>query len=178
MVKKVKIYFAAPLFSEADRMFNLFVYNKMNEALSAKGIKDKVETYIPQLNEAINDKNSYASAEDIVMADGKELESSDIFIALLDNEDSGVALEAGMAFATQKPMIGLWTDSRQLGGDNEKKLSAVKEIGQNQFAYINLMLSGLFLLSKGLYNDVDEFVSEIVEEVECQLNHVENGENA
>lgn len=155
-----KIYFAAPLFSEADKMFNAHVYSRLREVLDMWGGYD-IEIYFPQDNKSINDKNAYASAQDITNADYNELSESDIFIALLDGEDSGVALEAGIAYERGIPMFGLWTDARQLGGDNQQKLDAIKNIGQNQFMYINLMLSGLFLNRNGLYGNVSDFVSAI-----------------
>lgn len=140
---KPKVYFAAPLFSEQDRLYNKHVYDLLLEEMEERGLE--ADIYLPQNNEDINDKNSYASAVDILKADFDKLSESDIFVALLDGEDSGVAFEAGVAYTLGMPMIGMWTDVRQQGGDNEDKIKALTKIGENQFAYINLMLSGAFL---------------------------------
>lgn len=160
--KKLKVYFASPLFTLQDQMFNLNVYEQILGRIKGLGLEDKVEIYLPQLNEAINDKDAYASAEDILEADCEELRASDLMLGLLDGEDSGVALEAGIAHERGIPMLGLWTDSRQQGGTNQRKLDAVKDIGQNQFMYINLMLSGAFLASGGIESSKEVFVEEAV----------------
>lgn len=159
--KALKIYFASPLFSLQDKIFNESLYETLVVCLADRGIL--ADIYLPQLNEAINDKEAYASAEDILEADCNELRSSDLMIALLDGEDSGVALETGIAHERGIPLVGLWTDSRQSGGTNQKKLDAVKEIGQNQFMYINLMLSGAYLASEGIYSDIPPFVDKVLD---------------
>lgn len=157
----LKIYFASPLFSLQDRLFNESMYQTLVAVLEERNIN--ADVYLPQLNEAINDKEAYASAEDILKADCDELRSSDLMIALLDGEDSGVALETGIAHERGIPLVGLWTDSRQSGGTNQKKLDAVKDIGQNQFMYINLMLSGAYLASEGIYSEIDTFIDKTVD---------------
>lgn len=160
--KKLKVYFASPLFTLQDQTFNLQLHDRILDRVQGLGLGDKVVIYLPQLNEAINDKDAYASAEDILKADCEELRSSDLMIALLDGEDSGVALETGIAHERGIPLLGLWTDSRQKGGTNQKKLDAVKEIGQNQFMYINLMLSGAYLASEGILETPEDFITETV----------------
>lgn len=160
-VAPLKIYFASPLFSLQDLLFNASLYENLVDSLADRNII--ADVYLPQNNDSINDKEAYASAEDILKADCDELRSSDLMIALLDGEDSGVALETGIAHERGIPLVGLWTDSRQSGGTNQKKLDAVKDIGQNQFMYINLMLSGAYLASGGIYNDPNNFIEKIVD---------------
>ena len=132
----MKIYFANDLFNDATLMYNEHVVSKIEEELP------DVEVYLPQRNDAINDKTQYADSLTIVKADYEELEDSDVLVAVIDSDDSGVALEVGMFYMINKPIIGIYTDTRRIAFGNEKKKEALDTIGENQVAYINLMLTG------------------------------------
>ena len=88
----MKVYFANDLFNEATLMYNEHVVSNIEEEIS------NVEVYLPQRNEAINDKTQYADSLDIVKADYGQLEDSDVLVAVIDSDDSGVALEIGMFY--------------------------------------------------------------------------------
>ena len=79
MKNKLKVYFASPLFTDMERDYNKkvvdFLRNKM---------KDSLDIYLPQENDAINDKSGYADSQMIAIADTKELLESDLLIAVLD----------------------------------------------------------------------------------------------
>ena len=68
MKNKLKVYFASPLFTDMERDYNKkavdFLRNKM---------KDSLDIYLPQENDAINDKSGYADSQMIAIADTKEL---------------------------------------------------------------------------------------------------------
>lgn len=132
----MKIYFANDLFNDATLMYNEHVVSKIEEEIP------DVEVYLPQRNDAINDKTQYADSLTIVKADYEQLEDSDVLVAVIDSDDSGVALEIGMFYMMNKPIIGIYTDTRRIAFGNEKKKEALDTIGENQVAYINLMLSG------------------------------------
>lgn len=74
----MKIYFANGLFSEADRMFNAFVVDKIRKMSS------DIEVYLPQENDDINDKTKFADSVKIAEEDNKELLSSDLVVAVLE----------------------------------------------------------------------------------------------
>lgn len=153
-----KIYFASGLFSEADRMYNAHVVSKLREALD-----NDVEIYLPQENTDINDKSKYADSTMIAEADFKHLDESDLIVATLDGIEyaQGRCVEIGYAYAKGIPVIGLWTDSRQQGADVQEKLDALQDIGESQFAYINLMLIGAIKLNGTVVNSVDGLVNEV-----------------
>ncbi|HZK01009.1 MAG TPA: nucleoside 2-deoxyribosyltransferase [Tissierellaceae bacterium] len=132
----MKIYFANDLFNDATLMYNEAVVQEIEKELP------DVEIYLPQRNEAINDKTQYADSLAIVKADYEELEDSDVLVAVIDSDDSGVALEVGMFYMMNKPIIGIYTDTRRVAFGNEQKKDALDTIGENQVAYINLMLTG------------------------------------
>ena len=133
----MKVYFANSLFNDSDLMYNEKVVGEIREAFDGD-----IDVYNPMENEAINDKTQYADSLDIVKADYEQLEDSDVLVAVIDSDDSGVALEIGMFYMMNKPIIGIYTDTRRIAFGNEKKKEALDTIGENQVAYINLMLSG------------------------------------
>lgn len=132
----MKIYFANDLFNDATLMYNEHVVSKIEEELP------DVEVYLPQRNDAINDKTQYADSLTIVKADYEELEDSDVLVAVIDSDDSGVALEIGMFYMMNKPIIGIYTDTRRIAYGNEQKKEAIDILGENQIAYTNLMVIG------------------------------------
>lgn len=164
MTKK-RMYFANDLFNEATRDYN----EKIAQAIE-KQFGDKLSLYLPQRNMGINDKNAYADAQMIADADYNELSNSDFLLAILDSQDFGVGLEIGIMYEQKKPIIGVYTDVRQQGADNPKKIQALKEIGQNQFPYLNLMASGLILNNGFLVNNTDDLLNKI----EIILNQIDN----
>ena len=153
-MEKVKIYFGSPLFSEMEKDYN---------AKLAKIIRERfedIEMYVPQENEAINDKSGYADSLMIAEADTKELLSSDILIAIMDGQvmDVGLASEIGVAYQAGIPIIGLYTDPRQGVFGNKKKLDALDEIAESQFSYINLYTVGLVKKNGRVCGEMEEFL--------------------
>lgn len=152
-----KIYFASPLFSEMELMFNASVVAKIREAYP------EIVVYLPQENGEINDKQAYADSLEIANGDNEQLLSSDLVIAILDgiSVDVGVASEIGIAFAKGIPVIGVYTDSRQQGADNIKKINALKEVAENQFSYVNLYTVGLIKQNGVIVTNSNQAVEEI-----------------
>ncbi|WP_225047634.1 nucleoside 2-deoxyribosyltransferase [Lacticaseibacillus kribbianus] len=153
----MKLYFANGLFSQADFNYNQALVARLRQALPA------LDIYLPQENAAINDKQAYADAKMIAQADTDEVLASDLMIAVLDGPviDAGVASEIGVAYAKGIPILGLYTDSRQQGAGNAKKLAALAEIAENQFAYLNLYTVGLIKLNGAVYNTEDALIADL-----------------
>ena len=120
-----KIYFAAPLFSQADFHYNALLVDQIRQAYP------EYEVFLPQEQGEINDKNKYADSKMIAKLDADAVLESDLIIALLDGVsiDAGVASEVGIAYQADIPMLGLFTDSRQLGATNQDKLDALQVVG-------------------------------------------------
>ena len=133
----MKLYFANDLFNDATLAYNEMVVREIEEVFQNLNI------YLPQRNEVINDKTAYANSKMIADADLEELYDSDILIAVLDSDDSGVALEVGAFEHTQRPIIGIYTDTRRVAFGNEQKKDALDELGENQVSYTNLMVAGV-----------------------------------
>lgn len=144
----MKLYFSAPLFAASDLRYNAELVASIRQQYP------QLEIYLPQENAAINDKSAYADSKMIALADTEKVLESDLMIALLDGLtiDAGVASEIGVAYAKGIPVLGLYTDSRQQGADNQQKLAALQTVAENQFHYVNLYTVGLIKLNGEIYS--------------------------
>lgn len=154
-------YLANGLFSQADRMFNEFIAETLREDI------EDLDLYLPQENFGINDKNAYADSKMIANGDNEKLLNSDFLIAVIDGVeiDSGVACEIGVATILDVPTFALYTDTRQLGRDNQKKINAlIKDATESQFFYRNLYVIGNIKNSGGgIYSSIADVVEAIKE---------------
>lgn len=152
-----KIYFASPLFSDMERLYNEMVVAKIRETYP------DFDIFVPQEQMGINDKNAYADAKTIAKYDTDALLSSQLVIAVLDGAsiDVGVATEIGVAYQAGIPIVGLYTDSRQQGATNQKKLDALQELAESQFSYINLYTVGLIKMNGVIVDNLESLLLEI-----------------
>lgn len=155
-----KIYFGGPLFAESERMYNEYVVEKIRETY-----RGQVEVYLPQENDAINDKTSYANSLAIVRGDNAYLEKADLLIAVLDgvNPDSGLSAELGYFYSFERPILGLYTDTRQGTFGNQDKIKALDEIAESQFSYVNLYTVGLVKERGTIYRSADDLVKALAQ---------------
>ncbi|MGN7479772.1 nucleoside 2-deoxyribosyltransferase [Solibacillus silvestris] len=154
----MKAYLANGLFSIGDRYVNELLAREIRAAIPS------IELYVPQENDAINDKNAYANSLAIAEADLSSLKESDVLIAVIDGVeiDSGVAAEIGAFSMLNRPIIALFSDVRQLGRTNSKKIDALIEDGtENQFIYRNLFVVGLIKQNGAIVSTVGEAVEQV-----------------
>jgi nucleoside 2-deoxyribosyltransferase len=159
----MKGYLANGLFSIGDRLTNQLIASRL------RFITNKVDLYVPQENDAINDKTQYADSIAIAKADTEKLMESDFLIAVIDGIeiDSGVAAEIGMFATTGKPIFALFTDVRQLGRDNAEKIDAlIEDATENQFVYRNLFVIGLIKQTEGgIFSEIEDLVQAVKEKI-------------
>ena len=158
--KKVKIYIASSFFSDPVFMWTEWLAKELREEFG-----DRVELYVPQENDEINDKENGGSDIDIYEADIQDqLLTSDMLIANMDGVeiDSGVAGEILSASTHNEledktiKIIGLTTDMRY-GAD-----------GDDHF-YINKMVVGAVkkwgTFITGKPHNREEYLKQIKDEV-------------
>jgi nucleoside 2-deoxyribosyltransferase len=114
----VLIYFAGPLFSEAERRFNL----ALTQRLEALGY----EVFLPQRDGAERDRPPYDAMtpeerrQAMFRLDRSRILDSDVFLFVLDGRvpDEGACVELGIAHCQkylqngEKLLLGLHTDTR------------------------------------------------------------------
>jgi nucleoside 2-deoxyribosyltransferase len=100
----MKIYFAGPLFTAAERTFNRRVRDLLEK-------KYKHEVWLPQEHEPRK-----RGAKEIFLMDVSGLDSCDVVVANMDgpDPDSGTCWECGYAYK-KKPVVVYRTDFRASG---------------------------------------------------------------
>lgn len=100
----MKLYFAGPLFTTPERTWNAEVV----AALRAAGH----EVFLPQEKEPGKD------AAGIFATDVGGIDWADVLVAIMDgpDPDSGTSWEVGYAYGSQKPIVLVRTDFRDLAG--------------------------------------------------------------
>jgi nucleoside 2-deoxyribosyltransferase len=111
MGSKKQIYLAGPLFSKAERDFNIYLKDRLVEM----GFK----VFLPQVDGEDNlSSRMHEKQMCIFENDIRGIDESDIILAVLDggsDVDSGTAWEMGYAYARGKKVLGLKTDFRTFG---------------------------------------------------------------
>lgn len=92
-MNKIKVYLAGGMFCEADRMYNAYLAERIRERFG-----DRIDLYVPQENQSINDKTKCADSHAIFWGDYNRLKNTDIFIARIDGDipPSGTSAEIGI----------------------------------------------------------------------------------
>lgn len=112
------IYVAAPLFSEAERRYNL----DLTQKLEASGFR----VFLPQRDGVERDKQPYDAMtpeerrQAMFDLDRSRIIASDVFLFVLDGRvpDEGACVELGIAYCqkwlqnSERLLVGLHTDSR------------------------------------------------------------------
>ena len=112
------IYFAAPLFCQAEKAFNLQLTGKLEERgfIVFLPQRDGVDSNNPPYNEMTNDE----LRQSIFAVDQEKILEADVFLIVLDGRvpDEGACVALGIAYGQKhflqrdKLLIGLRTDSR------------------------------------------------------------------
>ncbi|MCI7238146.1 MAG: nucleoside 2-deoxyribosyltransferase [Anaerococcus sp.] len=141
----MKIYLGCDLFTEGQRLQAKKVQGALEEEFG-----DAIDLYNPADNDEINDKEAgFASTYQILLGDYERLKESDLLIGLMDTKDLGLAAEMGIAFQLGIPIFQLYTDIRLAGNDKDDKLEEIKkDVFQNDFLYINKLVTGLSYADK------------------------------
>jgi nucleoside 2-deoxyribosyltransferase len=141
----VLIYFAAPLFCQAERDFNLKLTKKLEE--------NGFSVFLPQrdgveLSEALfKDMTEQERCKHIFTVDRNEILKADIVLFVFDGRvpDEGVCVELGMAYENkgingkEKLLIGFLADMRVFAEGfklNAMLMGALDELVDNEHALI------------------------------------------
>lgn len=118
-----QIYLAAPLFSDAERAYNLEVAGLLR--------KNYFDVFLPQ---ETSDNPGTRNTEEqgrIFTVNLNALKAADMVVAVIDgaDADSGTSWEMGFASALGKKVIGIRTDFRRAGGHERVNLMLEESSG-------------------------------------------------
>jgi nucleoside 2-deoxyribosyltransferase len=110
---KKQIYLAGPLFSQAERDFNVLLRDRLVEM--------GFSVFLPQEDGKDTESGRMEERQkNIFDNDVRGIDGSDIVLAVLDggsDVDSGTAWEMGYSYAKGIPVLGLKTDFRTFGDE-------------------------------------------------------------
>lgn len=122
----MKVYIAAPLYSQGEKDFNL----KIDTLIRSWGY----DTFLPQRDGGIvalmpDIVEGMPKEEYVFKTDIKNMADSDVFLFLLDGRvpDEGACVALGNSYANHKHCVGYKTDIRSLCGDDNLMIKMALE---------------------------------------------------
>lgn len=163
----MRVYLAGPIFTYGDLLRNTEWANKLRTAFP------DMDLYSPVENTAINGvegKKKFAGSKEIAKGDNDRLDNTDLLIACIDGDvlPSGTCAEIGkfhekIARGDHKYMIGICTDNRQCYYTHsaEKDAGGAASLGEQQYCYQNLYVTGLIKQYGKLVYTIEEVIDYI-----------------
>lgn len=165
----MKIYLAGPIFTYGDLLRNTEWAKKIRDAIPG------VDLYSPVENTDINGvegKKKFAGSQEIANGDNIRLNKTDILIACIDGDvlPSGTCAEIGkfhekIERGDHKYIVGICTDNRQmyLTHSEAKNAGGAAALGEQQYSYQNLYVTGLIKQGGILVSNIDDAITFIKE---------------
>ena len=170
---KFNAYLAGPIFTYGDLLRNTEWAAKLRAAFP------EMDLYSPVENTDINGvegKKKFADSRMIASADNARLDRTDILIACIDGDvlPSGTCAEIGkfhekIARGDRKFIVGICTDNRQcaLTHSEAKDLGGASGLGEQQYSYQNLYVTGLIKDGGVLVSNIEDAIREMRRAVHC-----------
>ena len=163
----MKAYLAGSIFYYGDLLRNTEWAAKLRSAFPG------MEVYSPVENTDINGvegKKKFAGSQEIANGDNIRLDETDILIACIDGDvlPSGTCAEIGkfhekIARGDPKLIVGICTDNRQcaLTHSKVKDEGGAVSLGEQQYSYQNLYVTGLIKQGGTLVSSIEEAIEAI-----------------
>lgn len=171
----MKIYLAGSIFYYGDVLRNTEWAAKIRAAIP------NVDLYSPIENSNINGtegKKKFAGSQEIANGDNIRLNNTDILIACIDGDvlPSGTCGEIGkfhekIERGDHKYIVGICTDNRQmyLTHSEAKNVGGAAALGEQQYSYQNLYITGLIKQGGILVSNIDDAIT-FIKEKESEFN--------
>lgn len=164
---KFNAYLAGGIFFYGDYLRNIEWAAKLREAFP------EMDLYSPVENTDINGvegKKKFADSQMVATADNARLDKTDILIACIDGDvlPSGTCAEIGkfhekIMRGDDKFIVGICTDNRQcfLTHSEEKDRGGAEALGEQQYSYQNIYVTGLIKDVGVLVTNIDDVIKTI-----------------
>lgn len=171
----MNIYLAGPIFFYGDYLRNIEWANKIRQAFPDAYLYSPVEN--TDIN-GVEGKKKFAGSQEIANGDNIRLDMTDVLIACIDGDvlPSGTCAEIGkfhekVMRGDNKYIIGICTDTRQCYNTHsaEKDMGGAASLGEQQYSYQNLYVTGLIKQAGTLVYNIDEVI-EILKEIQNRFN--------
>lgn len=168
----MRAYLAGPIFTYGDLLRNTEWAKKIREEIPG------IDLYSPVENTDINGvegKKKFADSKMVARADNLRLDFSDILFACIDGDvlPAGTCAEIGkfhekIARGDEKIMVGICTDNRQcyLTHSKEKDEGGCESLGEQQYSYQNIYVTGLIKEYGALVTNIDDAIQYVKSRLE------------
>lgn len=162
-------YLAGSIFYYGDLLRNTEWAGKLRKAFP------DLDLYSPVENTDINGvegKKKFAGSQLVANGDNQRLDNTDVLIACIDGDvlPSGTCAEIGKfhekwARGEHKLIVGICTDNRQcfLTHSEAKDIGGMESLGEQQYSYQNIYVTGLIKQAGVLVSNIDEAIDAIKE---------------
>ncbi len=163
----MRIYLAGPIFFYGDYLRNIEWANKIRTEFPDAYLYSPVEN--TEIN-GVEGKKKFAGSKEIADGDNQRLDNTDVLIACIDGDvlPSGTCAEIGVfrekiRRGDNKYLIGICTDTRQcyLTHSEAKDAGGAASLGEQQYSYQNLYVTGLIKQSGVLVSSIEEVIAEL-----------------
>lgn len=165
----MNVYLAGPIFTYGDLLRNTEWAKKIRDVIP------NINLYSPVENTDINGvegKKKFAGSQDIANGDNIRLNNTDVLLACIDGDvvPSGTSAEIGkfhekIARGEHKYIVGICTDNRQcyLTHSDAKNDGGASALGEQQYSYQNLYVTGLIKQGGILVSNIDDAITALKE---------------
>lgn len=163
----MRIYLAGPIFFYGDYLRNIEWANKIRAEFPDAFLYSPVEN--TEIN-GVEGKKKFAGSQEVANGDNSRLDTTDVLIACIDGDvlPSGTCAEIGrfsekIARGDDKIIIGICTDTRQcyITHSDAKDKGGRMSLGEQQYSYQNIYVTGLIKQSGVLVSDFDDVIKQL-----------------
>ncbi len=168
-MKKFNAYLAGPIFTYGDLLRNTEWAAKLRNAFPEMYLYSPVEN--TDIN-GVEGKKKFAGSKEVAAADNARLDKTDVLIACIDGDvlPAGTCAEIGkfhekITRGDNKCLVGICTDNRQcfLTHSEAKDAGGASSLGEQQYSYQNIYVTGLIKEYGVLVSNIDDVISAIKE---------------
>ena len=170
----MNIYLAGSIFYYGDVLRNTEWAAKIRAAIPGVDLYNPLEADF----NGLEGKKRFAGSQIIANGDNARLDETDVLIACIDGDvlPSGTCAEIGkfhekIARGDHKYIAGICTDNRQmyLTHSEAKNIGGASALGEQQYSYQNLYVTGLIKQAGVLVYTIDEVI-DFIRSVEGEFN--------
>lgn len=167
----MRVYLAGGIFFYGDYLRNIEWASKLRATFPEMYLYSPVEN--TDIN-GVEGKKKFAGSQEIANADNARLDNTDVLIACIDGDciPCGTASEIGkfhekIMRGDNKYIIGICTDTRQCYNTHSdaKDAGGAASLGEQQYSYQNLYVTGLIKQAGTLVYSIDEVI-EVLEQIQ------------
>lgn len=166
-MEQFSAYLAGPIFTYGDLLRNTEWAAKLREAFPGMDLYSPVEN--TDIN-GVEGKKKFAGSREVAGADNRRLDNTDVLIACIDGDvlPAGTCAEIGkfhekIARGDRKYVVGICTDNRQcfLTHSDAKDAGGAAALGEQQYSYQNIYVTGLIKEYGVLVSGIDEAIAAV-----------------